>query len=104
MTWHELVAGAVEPSAQLVELNVPPAPPSLQVTFAEGYRGEAAVSLTAAVRRTVPPTATLVELAVTVVCVGCWETVREAVPELVARMSSPEYAALTVTLLVLEGV
>lgn len=48
------------------------------------------MSFTEAVSVTAPPGATTVEFVETVVCVGSWVTVSDAVPELEPRSESPE--------------
>lgn len=83
------MAGAVEYSAHVEELNEPPAPLSLQVTFAAGKVGEEDVSSTAAESVTIVPGPAALALAETFVAVASWVTEREAVPELEARRESP---------------
>jgi hypothetical protein len=89
VTWHELVAGALESSGHVVELNEPAAPLSLHETFAAGNVGEEDVSITAAVSVTVAPGAADFALAEALVIVVSWVTASEAIPELEVRRESP---------------
>jgi hypothetical protein len=89
---HELAPGLVEESEQPGELNVPPAPPSLQETVPVGEEGDEPVSVTEAVKVIAVPAVTEDGFGETPVVVGCggrgW-TVTEEVPVLPAWEESP---------------
>ena len=105
-TWQELVLEPADERGQELELKDPPAPPSLHETEPEGVVGELPVSVTVAVKVTVPPAVTEDGLGETPVEVE-WGagalTVKAPLPELVACVESPEYDPDIVTLAAAEG-
>jgi glutamate-1-semialdehyde aminotransferase len=82
---------------QLVDENVPPAPPSSQVTVPVGF-----VPLTVALQFDDPPMVT--ELHETEVVLVAAVTLTPVVPEFGALLESPEYAAVIVAEPTADGV
>jgi hypothetical protein len=76
----------------VVEVKVPPAPPSLHETVPVGEVGDTSLSVTTAVKAIEFPAVAEAGFGETFVVVawGGWLTVRTLVPELVACEKSPE--------------
>ena len=91
VTWHWLLFELIAVRAQVELLNVPPLPPSLQVTNPVGADTlPELVSLTVAVKVFMLPVGTVAEFGITVVFVLRLFTFSVEEPELLVCEESPE--------------